>query len=135
MTVDRWLALPLDAIVAGFQSMMFCVFAKICGVRERIAPPDPWFRSLMSVVTLEAGLVVGRDAAAGRAWPLGLPAPGVQNGLPCCRTRKRCGRHRAEHPILLGFQLIHSAFLVSILESRASRPTEGTVADRSAEAA
>jgi hypothetical protein len=37
--------------------------------------------------------------------------------------------------ILLGFQIIYSAFFVSILEIRASRPTEGTVPDRSAEAA
>jgi hypothetical protein len=37
--------------------------------------------------------------------------------------------------ILLGFQIIYSAFLLSILEIRASRPIEGTVPDRSAEAA
>ncbi len=37
--------------------------------------------------------------------------------------------------ILLGFQIIYSAFFVSILEIRASRPAEGTVRDRSAEAA
>ena len=47
------------AVVVGFQSMMFWVFAKVYGMRERIVPPDPWFRSLMSVVTLEAGLIVG----------------------------------------------------------------------------
>ena len=37
--------------------------------------------------------------------------------------------------ILLGFQIIYSAFFVSILEIRAFRPAEGTVPDRSAEAA
>jgi hypothetical protein len=37
--------------------------------------------------------------------------------------------------ILLGFQIIYSAFFVSILEIRASRLTEGTVSDRSVEAA
>jgi hypothetical protein len=37
--------------------------------------------------------------------------------------------------ILLGFQIIYSAFFVSILDIRASRPTEGTVLDRSDEAA
>ena len=37
--------------------------------------------------------------------------------------------------ILLGFQIIYSAFFVSILEIRASRPAEETVSDRSAEAA
>ena len=34
--------------------------------------------------------------------------------------------------ILLGFQIIYSAFFVSILEIRASRPAEGTIPDRSA---
>jgi len=37
--------------------------------------------------------------------------------------------------ILLGFQIIYSAFFVSILEIRASHRAEGTVPDRSAEAA
>jgi hypothetical protein len=37
--------------------------------------------------------------------------------------------------ILLGFQTIYSAFFVSILDIRSSRPTEGTPSDRSAEAA
>jgi hypothetical protein len=34
--------------------------------------------------------------------------------------------------ILLGFQIIHGAFFVSILEIRAARPGEETVPDRSA---
>ena len=37
--------------------------------------------------------------------------------------------------ILLGFQIIYSAFFVSILEIRASRPAGGAAADCSAEAA
>jgi len=36
---------------------------------------------------------------------------------------------------MLGFQIIYSAFFVSILEIRASRPTEEMVPVRSAEAA
>ena len=40
------------AVVVGFQSMLFWVSAKVYGMRERIMPPDPWFRSLMSVITL-----------------------------------------------------------------------------------
>jgi hypothetical protein len=43
--------------------MVFWVFAKVHVMRERIVPPDPWFRSLMSVVALEAGLIAPRPGA------------------------------------------------------------------------
>jgi hypothetical protein len=91
--------------------MIFWIFAKVYGMRERIVPPDPWFRSLMSVVTLEAGLIVGAALLLG-----GLVIP-------------------SSAALLLGFQIIYSAFFVSIPEIRASRPAEATVPDRSAQAA
>ena len=72
--------------------MTFWIFAKVYGMRERIVPPDPWFRSLMSVVTLEAGLIVGATLLLGglglAAYALGTWAP---NGLVRSRTRRRRG--------------------------------------------
>jgi hypothetical protein len=53
------------AVVVGYQSMMFWVFGKVYGMRERIVPPDPWCRSLMSVVTLETGIIVGAVLSLG----------------------------------------------------------------------
>jgi len=125
------------AVVVGFQSMMFWVFAKVYGMRERIVPPDPWFRSLMSVVTLEAGLIVGALLLAGGLglafYALGTWSAERFGALSYPATMRLV--IPSSTAILLGFQIIYSAFFVSILEIRASRPTEGTVRDHSAEAA
>jgi len=125
------------AIVVGFQSMMFWIFAKVYGMRERIVPPDPWFCSLMSLVTLEAGLIVGALLLLGG---LGLAVYALGTwGAERFGTLSYPETMRFVIPsstaILLGFQIIYSAFFVSILDIRASRPTEGTVLDRSDEAA
>lgn len=125
------------AVVVGFQSMMFWVFAKVYGMRERIMPPDPWFRSLMSVVTLEAGLIVGASLLLGglglAVYALGTWGAEQFGALSYPETMRLV--IPSSTAILLGFQIIYSAFFVSILEIRASRPTEGTVLDRSDEAA
>ena len=125
------------AVVVGFQSMMFWVFAKVYGMRERIMPPDPWFRSLMSVVTLEAGLIVGASLLLGglglAIYALGTWGAEQFGALSYPETMRLV--IPSSTAILLGFQIIYSAFFVSILEIRASRPTEGTVLDRSDEAA
>jgi hypothetical protein len=91
----------------------------------------------MSVVTLEAGLIIGVVLLLGG---LGLPVYALGSwgaegfgALAYAQTMRLV--IPSSIPILLGFQIIYSAFFVSILEIRASRPTEGTVADRSAEAA
>src|SRR6185437_2985430 len=47
------------AVVVGFHSMLFWVFAKIYGMREGIVPPDPRFSKMMRLMTLEVGLIVG----------------------------------------------------------------------------
>jgi glycosyltransferase involved in cell wall biosynthesis len=125
------------AVVVGFQSMMFWVFAKVYGMRERIMPPDPWFRSLMSVVTLEAGLIVGASLLLGglglAVYALGTWGAEQFGALSYPETMRLV--IPSSTAILLGFQIIYSAFFVSILEIRASGPAEGTVPDRSAEAA
>ena len=125
------------AVVIGFQSMMFWVFAKVYGMRERIVPPDPWFRSLMSVATLEAGLIVGATLLLGglglAAYALGTWGAERFGALSYPETMRLV--IPSSTAILLGFQTIYSAFFVSILDIRASRPTEGTPSDRSAEVA
>jgi glycosyltransferase involved in cell wall biosynthesis len=122
------------AVVVGFQSMMFWVFAKVYGMRERIMPPDPWFRSLMSVVTLEAGLMVGVSLLLGglglAVYALGIWGAEQFGALSYPETMRLV--IPSSTAILLGFQIIYSAFFVSILEIRASRPAEGMVRDRSA---
>src|SRR6185437_8592149 len=47
------------AVVVGFHSMLFWVFAKVYGMREGIVPPDPRFSAMMRLVTLEIGLISG----------------------------------------------------------------------------
>src|SRR6266550_535 len=122
------------AIVVGFQSMMFWVFAKLYGMRERIVPPDPWFRSLMSVVTLEAGLIVGASLLLGglglAVYALGTWSAERFGALSYPETMRLV--IPSSTAILLGFQIIYSAFFVSILEIRASRPAPETIPDRSA---
>ena len=112
-------------------------FAKVYGMRERIVPPDPWFRSLMSVVTLEAGLIVGAALLLGglglAAYAFGTWDAERFGALSYPETMRLV--IPSSTAILLGFQIIYSAFFVSILEIRASRLTEGTVSDRSVEAA
>jgi glycosyltransferase involved in cell wall biosynthesis len=122
------------AVVVGFQSMMFWVFAKVYGMRERIVPPDPWFRSLMSVVSLEAGLIIGAALLLGG---LGLAIYALSSwGAEGFGALAYAATMRLVIPsstaILLGFQIIYGAFFVSILEIRASHRAEGTVPDRSA---
>jgi hypothetical protein len=125
------------AVVVGFQAMMLWIFAKIYGMREQIVPPDPWFRSLMSVVTLEAALIVGALLLLG-GLGLGVYALGAWGAegfgaLAYAETMRLA--IPSSTAILLGFQIIYSAFFVSILQIRAWRAAEGAVADRSAEAA
>lgn len=47
------------AVVLGVQAILFWVFAKIYGARERIVPPDPGFSAVLARTTLERGLIFG----------------------------------------------------------------------------
>jgi hypothetical protein len=125
------------AVVVGFQSMTFWVFAKVYGMRERILPPDPWVPLAKSVVTLEAGLIIGvllLLTGLGLA-AYGLGTWGAEGFGPLVYAKTMRLVIPSSTAILLGFQVIYSAFFVSILEIRSSRLAEGAVADRSAEAA
>ena len=45
-------------VIVGFQLMLFWLFAKVYGIREGFLPADSAFRSAVSVVTLENGLIL-----------------------------------------------------------------------------
>ena len=86
---------------------------------------------------LEAGLIVGASLLLG-GLGLAVYALGTwsaeQFGALSSQEMMRLVIPSST-AILLGFQIIYSAFFVSILKIRASRSVEGTATDRPAEAA
>ncbi len=113
------------AVIVGFQSMTFWTFAKVYGMREGIVPPDPWFNSLKSVLTLEAGLIIGTVLLlSGLGLAVYALASWEAQGFGSLAFRESMRVVVASSTaILLGFQIIYSSFFVSILDIRASRPT------------
>ena len=111
-------------LVVGVQSMLFWVFVKIYGMREGIVPLDPWFRSTVSVATLEKGLLTG-GALLFLGLVLGIYALGSWNAegfgrlVPTETMRLVIPSATA---ILLAFQIAYGAFFMSILDIRSSRP-------------
>ena len=110
------------AVVVGFQSMMFWVFAKVYGMRERIVPPDPWFDTIMATVTLEVRLIVG---VVSLLFGLGLAVYalagwGAEGFGPLFFSTEMRLVTPSVTLILIGFQIIYGTFFVSILEIRAS---------------
>jgi hypothetical protein len=105
--------------------MQFWVFAKVYGMREGIVPSDPWFRAIVSVVTLERGLIlgailllagVGAGVYALSSWGLASfgslqPSDTMRLVIPSVTA------------ILLAFQIAYGAFFLSVLEIRAT-PTK-----------
>jgi hypothetical protein len=104
--------------------MMFWVFAKVYGMQERIVPPDPWFRSLMSFATLKAGLIVGAALLlVGLALALfALGIWGAEGFGALSNTETMRLVIPSSTAILLGFQIIYGAFFISILDLRAALP-------------
>lgn len=110
------------AVVVGFQSMMFWVFAKVYGMRERIVPPDPWFDTIMATVTLEVRLIVG---VVSLLFGLGLAVYalagwGAEGFGPLFFSTEMRLVTPSVTLILIGFQIIYGTFFVSILEIWAS---------------
>ncbi|WP_428489945.1 glycosyltransferase family 2 protein [Rhodopila sp.] len=122
------------AAVVGFQSVMFWVFAKVYGQRERIVPPDPWFDSVVRWVSVENALLTG----------LVLLLLGVALGL-CAFGLWSSHGFGSLHPqdtmrfaipsaaiIILASQLVYGAFFISLLNIRATHP-ESRSTDRQVE--
>jgi len=115
------------AVVVGLQSVLFWVFAKIYGMREGIVPMDPSFNSLLSVATLEKGLIAGGLMLL-LGLALGAYALGSWN-LEAFGTLRPSETMRLVIPsataILLAFQIGYGAFFISVLEIRATKPESG----------
>ncbi len=111
------------AVVVGFHSMLFWLFAHLYGMREGLVPPDdPRFRRLMRWITLEYGLIAGAillaiglllGVLALSAW--GNAAFGNLSPEAVMRLVIPSGT-----AILLAFQIGYGAFFLSVLEIRAS---------------
>lgn len=111
------------AVVVGFHSMLFWVFAKLYGMREGLVPADPRFLRMIQAVTLEIGLIAGAvlllfglglGILAVTAW--GHAAFGVLSPESVMRLVIPSGT-----AVLLAFQIAYGAFFLSVLEIRASR--------------
>jgi hypothetical protein len=111
------------ATVLGFQSVMFWIFAKIYGARERIMPPDPWFNTAIKAVSVENGLIAGVFLLL-LGIALGLSAVGAwtMTGFGSLRPSDtmRCVIPSATL-ILLAFHMVYGAFFISLLDIRISR--------------
>jgi hypothetical protein len=110
------------AMTVGFQSMQFWAFAKIYGMRERIVPPDPWFRSLVSVVTLERGLIFGGLLLLGGVATsiYALSSWGLQAFGPLQASDTMRLVIPSVTAILFAFQIAYGTFFLSVLEIRAT---------------
>jgi glycosyltransferase involved in cell wall biosynthesis len=114
------------AVTVGFQSVQFWIFAKIYGMREGIVPEDPWFRSVVGIVTLERGLMAGAAllfagvaAAAYAVSSWGLAAFGPLSPSDTMRIVIP-----SVTAILLAFQLAYGTFFISVLEIRGNLDRE-----------
>jgi len=125
------------AVVVGFQSILFWVFAKIYGAREGIVAPDPTFCSMVGVLTLEAGLIAATVLLI-IGLALGVYAVGwsVASGFgPISPTEVMRLVIPSGTAIILGFQIAYGAFFISVLEIRATRVVGGDERARRAQAA
>lgn len=117
------------AVVVGFQSVLFWVFAKIYGMREGIVPFDPWFVSMLRIARLENGLIAGGIllmlGIALAVFALGSWDAGGFGSLRPSETMRLVVP--SVTAILLAMHIAYGAFFISVLEIRASRPNSRPV--------
>ena len=111
------------AVVVGFHSTLFYVFARLYGMREGLAPPDRRFLRLTELLTLEAGLLAGLMLLlfglalaflAVSAWTrtaFGMLAP--EYAMRLVIPSGTC--------ILMAFQTAYGAFFLSVLGIRSRK--------------
>jgi glycosyltransferase involved in cell wall biosynthesis len=111
------------AVVVGFHSALFYVFARLYGMRQGLSPPDERFLRLTKMLTLEAGLLAGLGllligvalaVIAVSAWS--ETAFGVLRPADTMRLVIPSGTC-----ILLAFQTAYGAFFLSVLEIRSGK--------------
>jgi hypothetical protein len=106
------------AVVVGFHSMLFAVFAKLFGIRAGVVPSDPGFLKAVRRLTLERGLILG---ALLLLFGLGLGAAAVSTwGSAALGALSPTWAMRLVIPsgtaVLLAFQIAYGAFFLSVLE-------------------
>jgi glycosyltransferase involved in cell wall biosynthesis len=111
------------AVIVGFHSALFYVFARLYGMREGLAPPDERFLRLTRAVTLEAGLLTGLI--------LLLIGAGLAVFALSAWSQTAFGELSPEYAmrlvipsgtcILLAFQIAYGAFFLSVLGIRSGR--------------
>jgi glycosyltransferase involved in cell wall biosynthesis len=112
-------------VVVGFHSALFYIFARLYGMREGLAPPDPRFLRMTRVLTLEAGLLAGLAllllgltlaVLAVSAWTeTAFGALRPESAMRLVIPSGTC--------ILLAFQTAYGAFFLSVLEIRSGKRT------------
>jgi glycosyltransferase involved in cell wall biosynthesis len=116
------------AVVVGFHSALFYVFARLYGMREGLVPPDERFLRMTGALTLEAGLLaglilllvgIGLAVVALSAWS--QTAFGVLSPETAMRLVIPSGTC-----VLLAFQTAYGAFFLSVLGIRSRRRTPAT---------
>ena len=106
------------AVVVGFHSMLFAVFAKLFGIRAGVVPSVPGFLKAVRRLTLERGLILG---ALLLLFGLGLGAAAVSTwGSAAFGALSPTWAMRLVIPsgtaVLLAFQIAYGAFFLSVLE-------------------
>ena len=106
------------AIIVGFQSVAFALFAKVFAISEGLLPPDLRFKRLLRYLNLEVGLSVGAVVLflgiAGSFYAFSTWGASLFGQLDPTKTMRivipsvTC--------LALGIQIIFSSFFLSVLE-------------------
>ncbi|WP_206184505.1 glycosyltransferase [Thermoactinospora rubra] len=125
------------AVVIGFQAMLFAVFTHVYAAEEGFLPESRRVRKLVSIVTLEKGLVVGGLLAL--AGIVGLVMSLVHWQVRSFGELNPRESLRIVVPaataLIMSFQTIFASLFVSILGIRRTRETAVDVAAKAAEEA
>ncbi|MEV2267729.1 glycosyltransferase [Nonomuraea africana] len=125
------------AVVIGFQAALFALFTKVYAAEEGFLPESPRIRKLISIVTMEKGLVVGGLLAL--AGLVGLVMSLVHWQVRSFGALDPRESLRIVVPsataLIMSFQTIFAALFISILGIRRTRETATDVAAKAAEEA
>jgi glycosyltransferase involved in cell wall biosynthesis len=111
------------AMVVGFQSALFWVFAKVFAIREGLLPFDPGFKAAIETVTLEVSLVISALLIA-LGIGIGLYALsswGAAGFGPLSTSATMRWIIPSATAISIGFQLLYGSFFISVLGIRTRR--------------
>jgi hypothetical protein len=119
------------AVTVGFQSMLMWIFSQFYVTQEGLAEPQPWFRSLISIMTFEAGIACGAAllllGAGLGVYALG--SWGSEHFGPLSPSETMRLVIPSGTAVLLGMQVMYGAFFISVLEMRSPRATERWLPD------